>query len=169
MKYFYINDRLQFETVSKLIDFFNENNDEKVTIYLQSCGGEVRCTWLILDLIKSRKNNVKLVATHEISSAAFALFFLAECEREILPDTDGLWHSGSTSISLDHRKKGVYTIDEHVLKVMPKREKVNTLNICKLVGMDDKTIKKIMMGKDVWFDTEQLNQFLRYTQNDRNS
>jgi len=141
------------------------NESEKTTqkkkdIYINSEGGYVAVFQTIQTMINGCPDKCTLTAVGEIHSAAFELFYSVKCIRKILPFTFGMYHFGYDEIAIDEKGKakedyGKARMDN--LKLM----KTHTINLCRKLGMNAKEIRDITSGKDVYFQQDRLNHFLR--------
>lgn len=160
-----INGFLDTDVLTKFIKEWNESEKtthKKKDIYIDSHGGLISVGQTIQYMIGSCPDKCTLTAVGEIHSSAFELFYSVKCKRKILPFTFGMYHYGSDEIVIDEKGKakedyGKARLDN--LKLM----KAYTLSFCKQVGMNQKEIKEITSGKDVYFQQDRLNHFLRIT------
>lgn len=148
--------------------FVKDWNDAEKTslkrkdIYIDSGGGLISVFYTIQDMINSCPTKCTLTAAGDIQSMAFDLFYHVKCKRTILPYAFGMYHLGNVEISIDEKGKpkedsGKARFDN--IKLM----KSDTIQFCKKIGMNAKEIQQIQAGKDVYFQQDRLNHFLKNT------
>jgi len=153
------------DLLNKFIKDWNESDkttQKKKDIYIDSTGGHQSVFNIIKSMISSCPDKCTLTAVGEIHSAAFELFYSVRCKRVIYPYSFGMYHFGYDDITIDEKGKakedyGKARMDN--LKLM----KGFTLNFCKTIGMNQKEIREISNGKDVYFQQDRLSHFLRTT------
>lgn len=129
-------------------------------VILNSGGGLIDVADIILEILAGANVGVTLMALGSIYSAAFELFFRADCDKIIHPHTLGMFHFGFDDISMDEngKAKGEEAAARmNLLKLM----KPKTLELCELLGMTTGEIRKIKSGKDVYFQPNRLHEFLK--------
>jgi len=163
MKYYQFNKNIDYDSSNELLKFLNENTETDITIYLACNGGSIGSAFSLKDAIE-KHGKITLVAYICIGSAAFSLFYTVDCKKEILPFTRGMWHLGQWDISMDCRGKAYHTEDEFIRNDIQTRDKEYIQYICDLVGMKKKDIKTVMEAEEAWFNAEQLQEFLKTSQ-----
>jgi Clp protease. len=148
------------EILEKVITAFNQNS-EIVTIYLRSGGGRVSVMTAILDIINTNPDRFELVANDYIASAAFILFFKANCKKRILPNTFGMHHQMTTKISVNESGKAYYDYDLAELKRM-EIDKKESQDFNYRIGLTKKEIKKYEKDYDLNFQYDRLLQMLEH-------
>ena len=153
----------------KLLDQFIKdwNESEKTTqkkkdIYIDSPGGFVSIFQVIQNMIDSCLDKCSLTAVGELHSSAFELFYSVKCKRKILPFTFGMYHLSYDDITIDEKGKAKEEYGKARLDNL-KLTKQHTISFCKSVGMNQKEIREITSGRDVYFQQDRLNYFLKVT------
>lgn len=148
----------------KLLDdfirFLNENPEE-VTVYINSMGGAFYVYKALEDAISQNKDRITLVATGEICSSAFLLFFSVKCNRRILDGTTGLHHlSGLASVRVSAGNK---IHDKYLKFVLDTLSPEKELEWCRNAGLNEEEISIIASGEDAYFTEERLRELLAST------
>jgi len=74
-----------------------------------------------------------------------------------------MWHNGRWAIELTHTGEGYFREDEFLRKDIVKRDRGEVLRVCNLCGINEKDIEMIMKNEEVYFNTEQLQEFLEHS------
>lgn len=160
-----INGEITSKLLDKLVQGFNdfdqlENEAEKLTIYLNSIGGNPALGLIIVDMIDSRKNKITLIASDCINSTAFEMFVLAQCDKKILAETTGVYHCASREIQINVNGKPKTPEDVLAMEKLM-NDKYFTLKVCNLTNMSDEEKYKILeLCEDVTFSYERLKKIL---------
>lgn len=172
MKYFYIDSEFNPELLKRAVEFFNslETADE-VTIFIDSEGGDAPVLFSMLKMINAVGHRIRLVVTGQICSAAFLLFYLAQCKREIMPMAFGMHHLPAQKIEIMSNGRGAgkemeWLIDER------KKDMPFIMRFNESIGMSEEDQKKVYDGQDVYFSQAELLNFLSFqekNQPDKNS
>lgn len=134
------------------------NEEWEVTFYLNSNGGRIQFARQIVDIINKDEDRVTLIATHEISSAAFRIFFFSKCKREILDDTEWLAHMGQIDLRMNWNWH-ISSTENWRVKEMKKEEKVQE-RLLKSLGVSKRNRKLFLKWYDIYFTTKQLRKML---------
>lgn len=154
MKYFFIDKELDEECFSKFIDFYNENQSEKINIILESNGGNSHLARIIIDIINSNSENFILTSL-KIYSAAFTIFYSAKCKKRIVKNTIGCFHKAYlNNIDLDVSGKPVWL--EH--KCLIKNLETRPASPISLNFMTKEEKKKFNEGGDVYFTFKRMKE-----------
>lgn len=159
------------EFTKELLDRFCEtlNNlgaKEKLTILLNSRGGEYPFAQAMLELINSESyvNRITLVGFNVLASSAFELFFLAKCDRKLIDGTIGMYHQSTISVEIGENLQPVDNEDWVRTDYLQNFSRKQTDFVCHLLGFD-KVIKDKIRDKnkktDVWFTVKEMNDFLK--------
>lgn len=145
----------------------NQAPDAKIVIYFSSSGGSLAHADLLLSYLNSLHNNIILLAFHQISSAAFKVFFEFQGQKDIMDNTYSIIHKGSKNIlarDLDNADSFDFFMTNKMMPVMNRQ--VNRLY--KKVGLSKTELKKIDNGKDLMLHTDRLRKILRNQNNEKN-
>lgn len=155
--HYYLRGALQKGNIDPFIDFMNENHGREVKIFISSEGGDDEAFWILKSIIEQSKDLITLVANGEIMSNAFKLFYSLECNREIRPETIGMFHySGFTPRILENNRPA---FDEDKARLAVFKEKAEQTDAwCSSIGMNKKEIRAVKAGKDVFFSNSRLNE-----------
>src|SRR5688572_3153920 len=80
------------DSLNKLIDALNENEETRITIYLSSTGGDAGAASAIVHLISLNKKKIQIIGYDDLFSAGFYIFFKSDCEKILLNGTLGMYH-----------------------------------------------------------------------------
>ena len=153
------------DLLQRFVKEWNESektSQKKKDIYIDSIGGHISVFQTIQHMIETCPDKCTLTAIGEIHSSAFELFFSVRCTRKILPFTFGMYHFGFDEITIDEKGKAKEDYGKARLLNL-KLMHTHTLAFCKKVGMNAKEIQAIKSGKDVFFQYDRLNAFLKNT------
>ncbi len=152
------------ELSDKIVSMYNGSHDNN-TIYLSSHGGGYAAMQNILDMINKHKENTVLIGYEYLGSAAFELFFLSECKRELIPGTIGMCHMSTSQISMNERNKPAYADDIAKTKWIDQYMKPRTKKLASILQMNKKEVKKITKkGYDFYFTAKRMKRFLTTVQ-----
>jgi len=156
--YWFCND-FNFETIDKLSQelesLFTCTN--KIELYLTSQGGETPALMYILDFLNKNKDKVKLIANYGILSAGFFLFVHYEGEKEILPCTTGMLHTGSMTMDI-HELKNKHGHENFYLKKKAIDDEFIISPIKDKLTKDE--LRRYYKGEDVFVSEERLRQLI---------
>jgi len=141
--------------------------DAKIVIYFSSSGGSLTHADLLLSYLNSLQNNIILLAFHQISSAAFKVFFEFQGQKDIMDNTFSVIHKGSKNIiarDLDNTDSFDFFMTNRMMPVMNKQ----VIKLYKSIGLSKTELKKVENGKDLMLHTERLRKILRNQQNEKN-
>lgn len=143
--------------------FINEYEIKDLHIIIDSLGGDNSEIQNFIFLINSLEDNVTLIASSMIGSAAFEIFVLAECKKRILPFTGAMYHGLKSQIFFDHNGNPCDEHEKYKFELLVSSKEI-TKNVCELSNMNDEEINLIMQGKDVYFTWDRLKEmFPEYT------
>ncbi len=112
------------ERVCSLIVYLNALDDTPITIFIDSCGGLMRCGMYLFDAVSTSKAPVIGISTGVTASAAFSL--LLACHKRLAhPHARLMFHAPEVKLRIDKDIKeeleGLKKIYEEQLKVLSKR------------------------------------------------
>ncbi|MEA2096585.1 MAG: ATP-dependent Clp protease proteolytic subunit [Candidatus Cloacimonadota bacterium] len=142
-------------------------DESKILIYFSSNGGSFTHADLMLNYINSMKDNIILLAFHQISSAAFKVFFEFRGQKDIMDNTFSVIHKGSKNIlarDLDNTDSFDFFMTNKMMPVMNKQ----VIKLYKSIGLSKTELKKIDNGKDLMLHTERLCKILRKNKYEKN-
>lgn len=134
------------------------NEEWEVTFYLNSHGWNSKYAHQIVDLINSNLERVTLIATCEIASAAFRIFFFSKCKRKVLDDTEWLAHMARMDIRMDWNKE-IWSVEKWRVKEMKKYELIQE-KCLRSLGVSKRNRKLFLKWYDVYFNTKKLRKML---------
>lgn len=162
MNYITIVGEFTEEILKKFIDDYSKVvNNGHITIYLSSHGGLTSVYNIILDIINQNSENITLIATDEIQSAAFMLFFFAKCNKYILEGTIGMAHYTWTVMSINETGKPTSESEKFLLKELKGNRSI-VIDKYKEIGLNTAELKKIESGKDCFFSYKRLLQLIEH-------
>lgn len=163
MRYLFIEGSITAATAQKFLDLVNEveasRDKEIIQIYLSTKGGEMVATELMLDVINERPTWFRIIAIGEIYSAGFIMFFMAKCDKALLPGTRGMMHLFRYHLSITTRKHG-YDDEEKFILEHIKSDGDSQINWCKEIGLIDEEIKVIESSEDLFLTYHRMRNLL---------
>jgi hypothetical protein len=138
----------------------NQSPDAKIVIYFSSSGGSFTHANLLLSYLNSLHNNIILFAFHQISSAAFKVFFEFKGLKDIMDNTFSVIHKGSKNIiarDLDNTDSFDFFMTNKIIPIMNEQ----VIEFYKNIGLSKKELLRIEAGKDLMLHTERLRKILR--------
>lgn len=160
--YITISGEFDDDTLAKFVNDFNDipESIDEVDIYLTTSGGNNNAANCISDILNNSDREITLIASDEISSAGFNLFFKTNVKRRITSFTLGMMHFTSCdNISVNESGKPVSESDKANVECMKLMRK-ETIKFCKSLGMSNSEIEEIKQGKEVYFHYSRLQEFL---------
>lgn len=156
MKYFIIDGRLGSEIKEKFVDFVNAYSDEHIHITINSTGGGSMHMNTIVGIINSQpqKFTVKLIAGY---SAAFDLFRLVKCKREMIQRVIGMTHYSYDSFDMSVNGTFKYDDDEFKHQHYKKDWATQERKVAKQI-LTKEEYKRFKKGKDVYLDPDRMKQ-----------
>lgn len=115
MKFFQLAGQINTDLLDSFIEFINENEDQKKTVILRSDGGYDLVAKALTYVINSNKENCFLIANC-VLSAAFSIFYKAECKKAIIMSSMGMIHRSYNKIEFNSDGKPTYKEGEVMLK-----------------------------------------------------
>lgn len=151
------------EAFSKITRAYNELElSEPLIIYLNSQGGDPDIADAIVDVINSSDgpNPTILIAYGKIFSAAFDLFYKAQCTKRLLDGTIGMAHLSEIEMDSFIVTDTKDTISASTLRKWWAEDKKKRLSFYEKMGIEKKDLMKIKKGEDVYFQHERLLELL---------
>lgn len=158
MKYHFFEGEIDQENTNKLIDFINQNQEDEMTIYINSGGGSNFFTYAIINLLNQHKEKIKIIVSGCIYSNAFYIFFNFKGKRELLDEATGMFHYSGRDYRLTENGKIEYKSDVFNLNEFKKKEKI-TDKFCADLGFNDKEMRKLRANNDVYFSKKDWKNF----------
>lgn len=161
LSYSILYKELSPDEVNAFINFINSYSMEEVEIdlYINSNGGHYSsCT--ILNNIISNSNNINLIAVENISSSAFYLFYMANCNKTLMPYTNAIVHT----VSLPFDDRDLRRQDDSVRGEQKNLNELNNSLIEMLESnsaFDKKYIKRLKKGEDVFLEYSELLKIMK--------
>lgn len=157
---FHIYGEMNREILDQFIQLDNElekAGKECITvIYLNSFGGETAIAEAFKDIINSKPKAYRLIATGDVESCAFTLFFNARCERTVLDTASGMLHHAGRNIKID----GVMNqFDTELMNDIFARG-TKLLEWCEENHIPKSKIERIKQSEDVFFSADDLRNIL---------
>lgn len=166
MNILYITGEINDALVNSFIKDYNKlDKDEPIVIYINTMGGDVYHAEVIIDVINNNKENITLIASGEIYSAGFNIFFFSQCAKKLLPEALGMAHFAWSIFQFDESGKPSNDQDKFLMTEM-KRSKDITIKRFEKIGLNPKEINKIKQSKECYFSNERLHELLNYGKKD---
>lgn len=154
MKTFIYNEYIAIEHLEKLMKSIEKTEDNEITIYFTSEGGNVCDALTFIDWLNNSQKDITIVACYQITSSATLILFGANIKRRILRMAWGVIHLAETQLSIkalnrndtyEVGRKGVHDkADEYML------------NEYKRWGIPAHEIELIKKGEDVFLNSARL-------------
>ena len=166
---FHLNDDINEKSVQKLTNAYNsfiydyqkDMPTEKMEIIFASNGGENSSAMALVYLINSHKAITNLTAYSHIFSNGFRIFFEAECTKQILPETIGMYHLvRSNAIIFEGGVTHNADFDEFLKRDLNSFNYFEKTN--ELVNFSKSEISHIKSNRDLWLTNERLQKMLSY-------
>lgn len=160
-----INTTLSNESILQIVQQFNAiDPNQPVTVYISSEGGEIRIAETIMDIIEHCSAKITFVASGELCSSAFELFFNTKCfDKRILPQTIGMIHQAKCPYEYNEAGKPADGYSK-IVRSNLKRSYLKGIIYLQKLGLTEKEIEDYKSGKDIFFDCARLKQFLKNSQ-----
>lgn len=148
MKYIRYSGAITDENISEVLEAINNiPNDESITIYLDSEGGECTAASVLLDVIDENKDRIILKPLWVIASSAFNICYNTKAKVKLLGDVWGAVHVTS-KLSEFRDVLNPEEFDHHYAKWYRKDFKKDVKELSAL-GLDEKEIDQIKQGKTI--------------------
>ncbi len=162
MNILYITGEINDNLVDHFIKEYNKlDKSNPIVIYINTMGGDVYHAEVIIDIINNNKDNITLIASGEIYSAGFNIFFFSKCAKKLLPEALGMAHFAWSIFQFDESGKPSNDQDKFLMTEM-KRSKDITIKRFEAIGLTPKEISKIKQSKECYFSNERLHELLKY-------
>jgi hypothetical protein len=149
------------EMLDKVINAYNNISEkERLTIYLNSTGGNVSISDTITNIINQNSTKTFLIAYGTIYSSAFKLFFEADCPKSLAPTCIGMFHQSTMPIVMNENFKPSFAEDHCFNKLLTNFCKPETIRFCEYLEFTAKELQKIKRDEDVYFLPDRLQEFL---------
>ena len=147
-----INSKTASEIVAKLLYLDSENNDD-ITIYINSPGGEISSGFMIYDTIKFIKSDVQTISIGiSASMAAILLLSGTKGKRKILPNSNVMLHELSGGAT--GRFKDIMVEVREMNKIHKKLFKIIKEN----TNLTESEIKE-KLNTDFWLNSEEALKY----------
>jgi ATP-dependent Clp protease protease subunit len=149
-----INDEMICSLISQIMYLKRQNENEKITIYINSPGGSVDSGLALLDIMKAVKCPIRTVCIGMAASMG-AVLFLAGDERDILPHSRVMIHD--PLIGGGGLKGSALQIESRVQDLMKTREVLAEI----IAAHTGKSLTEIYekTGKDSYFYADEAVEF----------
>lgn len=159
---YYWNGNFDYESFLNFMEFYNDclaKGVEKITMYLNSGGGDSVVYYPLLDILNNGPIIVDLVGTCMLQSFAFSLFYYADVEKRFIGVLFGMIHLSEVQLtSKDLQKKGggFHKTMENI-----KVEEAEEEKEWRKVALKDKnTYNKYRKGEDIYFNLQEMNEIM---------
>lgn len=161
MKYTSIVGSIEEASLTKLLEFINQNPEGELTIYISSWGGCANSMEAMQDVINANSDRITLICNGDLFSAAFILFFSVKCRRIVLDRAIGLHHHYMLSeINIASNGEPDDALCRYRLKQL-KADRMKEIRFFRSLGMSEEEVAKIERNEDVYFNDKRLRQFLK--------
>lgn len=122
-------------------------------------GGMVDVSEALIQIINLHKESITMHFYGEIFSSGMVIFLKTECNKTLLPDTRGMYHFSWQTVNIAEGGKPTDPYDIFSIKEM-KESKKRSVEYLASTKLNDKEIKLIKQGKDVYFPYSRLRELL---------
>ncbi len=155
---------INFDSLERFTEVYNRYMRGEINyihMYLCSDGGDIHAMEVMIDMINDMGTNIGITAFGHVASAAFQLFFRAECPCRILPGTLGMMHQSRMNLLISESGKTPHAMDIAYQKYKFKYAKDTTVALSEFLKFTKKELNEINNSKDVWFSFERMQEMLR--------
>lgn len=144
------------EMVNALANALNAN-EEPITIYLCSPGGSVSSEQLLIHLINTNAERITLIGYGGLQSAAFTIFFKAECPTALLPYTIGMAHQAYGLFQINEKGLPKDNEDKFYINSLKAHHK-EEMAFYKSIGLTAEELKCISEGNNLYLPYKRMYQ-----------
>lgn len=153
MKYFTIM-KITHDHFNEFVKFTNDHPDENWGIVLDSVGGQSALMKIIVEIINSRPDKVKIYCNNAYS-AAFEILWNVKCDIYFSDFTKGCVHLPKAEMFIMSNNKPAYYEDECIVKGW--KENGDDVSHYKKF-LTKKEWKKIKKGDDIFFTYKRMRK-----------
>jgi len=159
MRTILFDDKIEIETIRKLIDDIESKDDNEITIYFTTSGGQSFVGDIIIDYFNTTKREITLIGLWMINSAGFLIFFKSTGlkERRFINAHSVLHLMNRDTNIVESKDKDQY---EYFLNKQLENDNKELIEFYRSVGVSEKYINKINKFWDVYLDNNELNELL---------
>ena len=151
------------KAIEPLLDVIHKmikaDSKAKMLIYFSSIGGSYTHAELFIEFLNQVKDNIVLVAFHQISSAGFKVFYTFEGEKYIMNHCFAIVHEGTKDVNmrdLSNKESFDFFMTTNIMEEM--RIEINGLYRKYLT---DEEMARVIDGKDVYLNVKRLREILK--------
>jgi len=151
------------KAIEPLLDVIHKmikaNSEAKMLIYFSSVGGSYTHAELFIEFLNQVKENIVMVAYHQISSAGFKVFYSFEGEKYVMNHCFAIVHEGTKEVNardLNNKESFDFFMTTDIMEEM--RVEINRLYSQYLT---DEEMAKVSEGKDIYLNTKRLRKILK--------
>lgn len=122
-------------------------------------GGMTDVSEALITIINLHKEVIVINFFGEIFSSGMVIFLKTTCKKTLLPDTRGMYHFSWQTVNIAEGGKPTDPYDIFSLKEM-KESKKRSVEYLSNTKLNDKEIKAIKQGKDVYFTYQRLTELI---------
>ena len=170
MKTVIFNGKFDIESISNFIikveDIIEKSPTEKINMYFQSEGGELRSGLILLDYLNTLRDKIIVIGNYSLESCAFDVFMKCENEKRILEDTTAMIHSLNTNYDTrDIRDK---ENPRHLYLKLDKEINERYMDFYKGLDITGEEVNLMYAGKDVVITYDRFLQILEKQNKENN-
>lgn len=154
----HIAEKFELPMINQTVEVLNQHKD--IVIYFRSSGGHASVMHAMLDLIDRNKDRIELIGYGELFSCGFEFFFLANCQRKLLPGTIGMYHRSSAEISINSAGRPNFIEGQAMITYLKTFETERLKMVFDAIEMTPSEISKIKKGDDVYFQPARMQEML---------
>lgn len=110
MKYFNINNPIDFELTEKFTTFYNQFSGEDCTAVLNTRGGDNYYAEILVHMMNQMPNLTMIIQA--AYSSGLYLAMATSCKKILSRHAKGMWHYGRVEMTLSTNKKPYYNEDQ---------------------------------------------------------
>lgn len=156
-----LSGEVNYNMLNELVKSINTlTKGDILNIYFTSPeGGMVDVAEVLIDIINLHKEVISMHFYGEIFSSGMVIFLKTECTKTLLPDTRGMYHFSWQTVNIAEGGKPTDPYDIFSLKEM-KESKKRSVEYLSSTKLNEKEIKLIKQGKDVYFTHSRLQELI---------
>lgn len=158
-----LNSEINPEAFNKIVEAHNNLKDgEKLDIFFCSPGGDVDSMHAITTFLDINSETINLYGYGDLSSAAFLIFYRANCPKALLNGTTGMAHLVRITPRLVGDSNNWKELnDAKFILAWAKEMKKDFITFLEELGLSKDELDKVNKGEDAFFLPKRMQQFLK--------
>jgi hypothetical protein len=160
MQYFQIKEVIDKDLMEKFISFMNSNEENSISLFFDSMGGEVSLGKFMLRIIKNHTHPISIHIHNAYSTAFYLILQLLLTGRDIdwhfTSIGQCMMHYPSFFAKFDSAGQPCYREDKNIFKTLCKEDKEETDILAELLPMTRPEKTLFRKGQDIFFENRRL-------------